>query len=73
MRPTLAGTAMHMQIYIYMLACSSGPTTYHIFQMKEFKHFIKIECPHAVESESEGLLPDCSTVVKETRSEDDSS
>ena len=40
--------------------------------MQEVKHFIKIKCPHAVESESEGLLPDCSVVMKE-RGEDDSS
>ena len=52
----------HAYIYICLLVCLDLPL---IFQMKEFKLFIKIESPHALESESEGLLPDCSIDMKE--------
>ena len=56
-------------VCVRLPVCSDRPL---LFEMNAFKHFTKIECPRTAESESEGLLPDCSVDMKETRSEDDS-
>ena len=47
---------MQVCIYLYMFACSFGPTTYRKFQMSAFKYFMKIDNHEVCDDQ---LLPEC--------------